>query len=156
CYQLVPSEPEVQVLDQATKQSTIPLPKPLVVQAFNTGATTKTFDLFMGSGGFGAFNACAPGGGGIDHQYASYPSDGQPGGGGVKAVGDSGNGPACKDQTNLVTGATVGSPACQSLVAGACNQIQSDTPAVQDETRRSCIDSNKPDSLYHQNWKVYA
>jgi hypothetical protein len=156
CYQLVPALPEVQVLDQNTKQSTIPMPKPLIVQAFNTGATTKTFDIFMGSGGFGAFNACAPGGGGIDHQYASYPPGGQPSGGGVKAVGDFGNGTACKDQNNLVTAATVGSSACQSLVEGACNQIQADTPAVQEETRRSCIASNKPDSLYHQNWTVYA
>jgi hypothetical protein len=159
CYQLVPSLPEDQVLDQKTKQPTIPIPKPLIVQAFNTGATTKTFDIFMGSGGFGAFNACAPGGSAIDYQYTGYPtgqSNGQPSGGGVKAVGDFGNGTACKDQNNLVTAATIGSSACQSLVANACDQIQAATPAVQEETRRSCIDSNKPDSLYHQNWKVYA
>ncbi len=156
CYQLIPSLPEDQVLNQQTKQPTIPLPKPLIVQAFNTGATTKTFDIFVGSGGYGAFNACAPGGSGIDHQYTSYPSAGQPSGGGVKAVGEFGNQTACKTQENLVTEATITSEGCQSLIETTCNQIESATPAITETTRRSCIESNKVDTLYHQNWKVYA
>jgi hypothetical protein len=60
CYQLIPSEPEQQVKDQMSMQSSVPLPKPLIVQAFNTGATTKTFDVYMGHGGLGAQNACSP------------------------------------------------------------------------------------------------
>jgi len=156
CYQLIPSAPEDQLLDQDTRRPTIPLPKPLVVQAFNTGATTKTFDIFMGAGGLGAFNACAPGGSGIDHQYTSYPTAGQPSGGGVKAVGEFGSQTACKNENNLVTSATLSSAGCQSLVEGACNQIESETPAITESTRRSCIESNQLDSLYHQNWKVYA
>ncbi|HSC88438.1 MAG TPA: hypothetical protein VLC09_14245 [Polyangiaceae bacterium] len=156
CYQLVPVLPENQVRDQQSQASAVPLPKPLIVQAFNTGATTKTFDIFMGAGGLGAFNACAPGGSGIDSQYTAYPSAGQPSDGGVKAVGNWASGSACKDQNNLVTAATVDSAGCQSFIAGACNEITSATPAITDATRRSCIEGNRSASLYHQNWTVYA
>lgn len=156
CYQLIPYLPENQVVDQQTGQPTVPLPKPMIVQVFNTGATTKTFDIFMGSGGLGAFNACSPDGPGIDHQYTSYPLDGQPSGGGIKAAGEFGNGTACKNQYNLVTAETLSSPGCQSLIESACNQIDSEVPAITAATRRSCVESNRADSLYHLNWQVYA
>lgn len=156
CYQLVFDLPEDQLLDQTTKQSTVTPPKPLVVQAFNTGATTKTFDIFMAAGGYGAFNACAPGGSGIAFQYTQYPSAGQPSGGGVKAAGEFGNGTACKDQNNLVTPATLSSSGCQSLIETTCNQLTSDSPSITETSRRSCIESNQPESLYHLNWKVLA
>lgn len=154
CYQLVFYEPEQQVKDQTTMQPTVPLPKPLIVQVFNTGATTKTFDVYLGHGGLGAFNACSPDS--PPNQYTSYPLDGQPNGGGIKAVGEWGNGSACKDQYNLVTAATLGSAECQARVEAACNQIESATSWITEVTRRSCIESNKPSSLYHMNWKVYA
>jgi hypothetical protein len=159
CYQLVPVLPENQVRDQNTQQPTISLPKPLIVQAFNTGATTKTFDIYMGGGGVGANNACGASlgvGNALDYYYTAYPSSGQPSGGGVKAVGEFGNGTACKNQYNLVTEETVSSAACQSLIETSCNQIESATTAITESARRSCIDSNKADSLYHQNWTVYA
>jgi len=154
CYQLIPYEPEQQVKDQATMQSAVPLPKPLIVQTFNTGATTKTFDMYMGHGGLGAQNACSPDS--PPNQYTSYPADGQPNGGGIKAVGEWGNNSPCKDQNNLVTLQTLSSDGCQSKVATACNNITADTSSITEVTRRSCIDSNKPESLYHMNWKVYA
>ncbi len=154
CYQLVPYEPEQQAKDQTTQQPAVPLPKPLIVQAFNTGATTKTFDVYMGHGGLGANNACSPDS--APNQYTTYPLEGQPNGGGIKAVGEWGNNSACKDQYGLVTTTTLSSDGCQSKVAMACNQIESATSWITDETRKSCIDSNKPESLYHMNWKVYA
>lgn len=156
CYQLIPYEPEQQVKDQLTGEPTVPLPKPLIVQAFNTGATTKTFDIFMGAGGLGAFNACSPDGSGIESQYTSYSSDGQPNGGGIKAVGEYGNGSACKNAQNLVTTETLTSEGCQSMVAASCEEIVSEVPEITETTQRSCIESNQVDSLYHMNWKVYA
>lgn len=155
CYQLVFDTPkEDQLLNQETRVSTITPPKPLIVQAFNTGATTKTFDIYMGAGGLGAFDACAPGGQGLVNQYSSYPSAGQPNGGGVKAVGEFGNNTACKNQYNLVTPETLNSSGCQSLITNTCNQIESSTPWITDVTRHSCIESNQADSLYHVNWNV--
>jgi hypothetical protein len=158
CYQLVFDRPEQQLTNQETGALTVQPPKPLVVQTFNTGATTKSFDIYLGSGGFGAFNACIPGGPGqaIDYQYSSYPSAGQPSGGGVKAVGEYGNGTACKNEYNLVTEATLSSPACQDLVETSCDEIKADSQTVTDSTRRSCIESNRADSLYHSNWDVLA
>lgn len=155
CYQLVFDTPgENQLNDQTTMVSTITPPKPLIVQAFNTGATTKTFDIFMGAGGLGAFNACAPGGGGVAAQYTAYPSAGQPNGGGVKAVGEFGNNTACKSEFNLVTPETLNSAGCQSLITETCNQITADSPSITEVTRNSCIESNQADSLYHVNWNV--
>jgi hypothetical protein len=156
CYQLVFSDPEPQLLDKETQQPTINPPKPLVVQAFNTGATTKTFDIYMGAGGLGAFNGCAPDGPAIESQYTSYPTAGQPNGGGVKAVGEYGNQTACKDEDNHVSPATLTSSGCESLVKTACEEIVSESPGITATTQRSCIESNKLDSLYHANWQVYA
>jgi hypothetical protein len=154
CYQLVFYEPEQQVKDQMTQEPTVVLPKPLIVQAFNTGATTKTFDVYMGHGGLGAQNACSPDS--PPNQYSSYPLDGQPNGGGIKAVGEWGNNSACKNQYNLVTAETLSSDACQAKIEAACNQIESETSWITEVTRRSCIASNQPETLYHMNWKVYA
>jgi hypothetical protein len=156
CYQLIPYEPENQVKNQQTQEPTVPLPKPLIVQAFNTGATTKTFDIFMGAGGLGAFDACRPSASGPGQQYTSYPSAGQPNGGGVKAVGEFGNGTACKTQENLVTQTTLESSGCQTLIQSNCEQIVSEYPAITEVSQRSCIDSNQPSTLYHMNWHVYV
>jgi hypothetical protein len=61
CYQLVFSLPENTAQVNGNGASAIPIPPPLVVQSFNTSAGGgKNFDVFMGAGGFGAFNACDP------------------------------------------------------------------------------------------------
>ena len=62
CYQLVFTSPRDNVSGVAT-------PKPMIVQAFNTGAGGgKNFDIFMGSGGEGANTA------GCSKQYTAYPT----------------------------------------------------------------------------------
>ena len=155
CFQLIPYLPnENQVVKDG--KSAVPLPKPLIVQVFNTGATTTTFDLFLGAGGIGAVNACMDPAVGAPAFYSSYPATGQPFDGGVKAVGTPGNGTACKDSTSNVTVDTLGSAGCQQWVSDSCNQIDHANPSITASTRDSCIRSNDPTSLYHLNWKVYA
>ncbi len=165
CYQLVYAYPspnnERQVLldpdHPNPPKSAIKLPKPLIVQSFNTAATPTTFDVYMAAGGFGANNACAPNQqpaarSGL-YLYTDYPTDGQPGQGGVKPVSLY---TECKNETQWVTQATLSSDACQQRVANACNQITSDIPGLTEQGRRSCLESNNPDSYYHMNWAVYA
>lgn len=150
CYQLIPSASESQA-------SSLPLPKPMIVQSFNTGASTTTFDVFMGGGGLGANDACTQGGPGPGHQYTSYPSAGQPFGGGISAVAQFGNGTACKDQTSAVTPETLSSAACQTAIAEACEQIVADDhPEITELTQHSCVQGNQPETLYHQNIQVLA
>jgi len=165
CYQLVFAHPspsnERQVLSNPDNpnppESAIPLPKPLIAQSFNTAATPTTFDVYMGAGGLGANNACAPS---LQPQarsgqylYTSYPSDGQPSQGGVKPVSLYSE---CKTDIQWVTTETLSSEACQSRVAEACNQIASDIPGLTEQARSSCISSNSPESYYHLNWSVFA
>lgn len=155
CFQLVPYLPdENQVVKDG--QSAVPLPKPLIVQVFNTGATTTTFDVFLGAGGIGAVNACMDPAVGAEAFYSSYPAIGQTFDGGIKAVGNPGNGTPCKDSTNNVTVDSLASAGCQEWVSSGCNQIIHSDPGITATTRDSCIRSNAPESLYHLNWKVYA
>jgi len=150
CYQLIPSAGEAHA-------SSVPLPKPMIVQSFNTGASTTTFDVFMGAGGLGANDACTQNGPGPGSQYTSYPSHGQAFGGGISAVAAFSNGTACRDQTSQVTPDTVGSAACQSLIADACEEIvDANSAEITELTQHSCIQSNQPESLYHQNIQVLA
>jgi len=150
CYQLIPSANENQA-------STLPLPKPMIVQSFNTGASTTTFDVFMGAGGLGANDACTAAGNGPGQQYDSYPTDGQNFGGGISAVAQFGNGTPCKEQQGSVTPSTLSSPGCQNLIESRCNEISDDaSPEITELTRRSCIQANQPESLYHQNIQVFA
>lgn len=165
CYQLVYAHPspnnERQVLTNPDNPnpptSAIPLPKPLIVQSFNTAATPTTFDVYMSAGGFGANNACAPNQSpqarSGQYLYTSYPTDGQPSQGGVKPVSLYSE---CKTTIQWVTTESFSSEACQSRVAAACNQIASDIPGLTEQSRRSCIESNNPNSAYHMNWSVYA
>lgn len=156
CYQLVPYGPhqENQVMDGGVLQ--VPLPKPLVVQVFNTGATTTSFDLFLGAGGIGAVNACMDPTAGGPAFYDAYSSVGQPWSGGVKAAGSPGDGTACKNAQNLVSTATLSSAGCTGWVEESCNGIAHEQSWITEATRRSCIESNEPESLYHLNWAVYA
>lgn len=150
CYQLVFDQPN-------SEYSSAAPPKPLIVQTFNTAAGGgQNFDLFMGAGGFGAFNACISGSStALGFLYSAFPPDGEPGNGGIKVV----NIDSCKDSSAFgeATPTSIGSSACQTTIAGKCNvAVGTTSDLLTTTTRTSCIDSNKPDSLYHLNWKVYA
>jgi hypothetical protein len=165
CYELVYAYPspsnERQVLSNPDNPdpptSAIPLPKPLIVQSFNTAATPTTFDVYMAAGGLGANNACAPNlmpqARSGEYLYTGYPADGQPSQGGVKPVSLY---TECKTDRQWVTEASLSSSACQTRVAGACAELTSNIPGLADQARRSCLQSNAPDSDYHMNWSVYA
>jgi hypothetical protein len=165
CYQLVYAWPspsndrQVQVNPDNPNPpaSAIPVPPPLIVQAFNTAATPQTFDVYMPAGGLGANNACAPVAGSKSlsgqYMYTSYPDDGQPSTGGVK--------PAslyqeCKTTTSWVTQATLTSSACVQRTTDACNKIASDIPGLTATGRANCLKANSIDTFYHLNWSVYA
>lgn len=152
CYQLVFDTPTY------LTNSTLTPPPPLIVQSANTQASGPTgFDVFMGAGGFGVFNACdadIPLGSSQGHsQYTSYPQVGQAFNGGVKPGPDSVD---CADASNNLTDALIDDPACQAKLAAACSEIEANDPVVQAETRSSCIRSNQASSYYHENWNVYA
>lgn len=165
CYQLVFAYPSPQNERQAQQNpdnpeppaSGIPIPKPLIVQSFNTAATPNSFDIYMAAGGFGANNACAPGqqpeARSGQYLYTAYPTDGQPSQGGVKPVSLY---TECKTQYQWVTTETLSSDACQNRIADACNQLESSIPGLTEQSRRSCIQANSPESPYHLNWSVYA
>ena len=51
----------------------------------------------------------------------------------------------------------VESDACQKKIEQLCNQaLASGSDQITEDTRRSCIETNKVKSLYHQNWQVMA
>jgi hypothetical protein len=167
CYQLVFSTPspsmdvEGCVNANCDAGSAVPVPPPLVVQVFNLGATTQTFDLFMGAGGFGGNDACAAVGSSTSpsgkYLYTAFPSDGEPSGGGVKVSLQDPPWPAdCKTSVNYVTADTLGSAACQGQVAAECGKISAPSQSLTTTTVRSCEESNAPASFYHFNWAVYA
>jgi hypothetical protein len=156
CYQLIFDKPYSEG-DSANNQS--PPPKPLIVQVFNIGATTQSFDIYLGAGGFGAFNGCmedatfksAAG----YFLYDTYPTDGQANDGGIKFRRYD----ECRTSTSekASTVSSIGSSACQNKIAGFCDQIYSSkSETLTSTTRDSCIRSNQVESLYHQNWAVFA
>jgi len=158
CYQLVFSLPENVAQVGGNGASAIPIPPPLVVQAFNTSAGGgKNFDVFMGAGGFGAFNACDPNASMKSNSgkylYTQFPQDGEPGSGGVNAATQIAG---CKGTNNQATTATLSSATCQANVATACGKFQSSATTVTSESIRSCTQSNNPNSYYHINWQIYA
>jgi hypothetical protein len=154
CYQLVFEKPE----GGSPQPPDLPIPKPMIVQSFNTAAGGgKNFDIYMGAGGFGAFNACVPGSySGTatttfgSFQYSAFPSD-YPTMGGVKAL----NIPECKVNGG-VTAASMQSAACQNKIAQLCNNTTAASSTVTNETKNSCIQSNAFANFYHQNWQVRA
>jgi len=151
CYQLVFDAPRY------LTNSTLTPPKPLIVQSFNTQASGATgFDIYMGAGGLGAFNACDAD---LNYgtkfgysQYQTYPAEGQAFNGGVKPGPDS---LKCDNGGNL-SDALIATDTCQQKVTSACNTITAADATLQDETRKSCIQSNQATSYYHENWKVLA
>ena len=154
CYQLIFDQP---FNEGGSQSNQAPAPKPLIVQTFNIGATTDSFDIYMGAGGFGAFNGCmdvtikSSAGFAL---YDAYPADGQPGNGGVKFRSYD----ECKTSDQKITTAdAISSAACQNKIAGFCNQVKSSKSAdLASTTINSCIESNQVGTLYHQNWAVYA
>jgi hypothetical protein len=151
CYQLVFDAPRY------LTNSTLTPPKPLVVQSFNTQASGPTgFDVYMGAGGLGVFNACNAslnlGRSSGYSLYTAYPSEGQAFNGGVKPGPDS---LKC-DSNGKLTDALIADAGCQSKITTACNTITASDATLQGETRKSCIQSNQADSYYHENWKVYV
>jgi hypothetical protein len=165
CYQLVYAYPSPNNDRQAQLNpdnpnppaSGVQVPPPLIAQAFNTGATPTTFDVYMPAGGLGANNACAQVAGAKSqsglYMYTSYPADGQPSQGGVKP---SSLYQECKTAVNWVTSATLSSAACQQKTAAACNQIASNIPGLTKQSQSGCIKGNTIDTLYHLNWSVYV
>ena len=151
CYQLVFAEPTY------LADSVLPAPPPLVVQSANTQASGAAgFDIFMGAGGFGVFNACdgnIPLGTNAGHsQYFSYPAAGQAFNGGVKPGPDS---LAC-DEDGKLSAELIAAPACQEKVLASCNELSAVSEYLQETSRRSCIWSNQAQHYYHENWNVYA
>jgi len=164
CYQLVydsPSQNDRQALvnpdDPNNNQSAIqPLPPPLIVQSFNMGATTDSFDVFMAAGGFGANNACDPKGqpqaNSGEYIYTSFPPDGANNGGVKGATKYS----ECKTPVSWVTTASLSTPACQSKIQTECDMIAAPSATTTADSIRSCIQSNNPQTYYHLNWNVWA
>ena len=110
---------------------------------FSTANISMAFDIYMAAGGFGANNACAPNQqpearSGL-YLYTAYPTYGQPGQGGVKAVSLQEFAAGCKTDIQWVTTETLSSEACQGLVLAACNEIESAIPGLTEQARRSCI-----------------
>jgi hypothetical protein len=138
CYQLVfkgPRDPGVE----------IPLPKPMIVQAFNTYAGGPTaFDVYMGVGGHGNFNGCTQNG----TLYSSYPDTGGDWVGGVRATRYS----QCSRE-NAYTSASIGSDTCQDFVESECSKIQT-SDAYLATARKSCMETNHVETHYHMNWDV--
>ncbi len=154
CYQLIFERPE----PGSPQPPDLPIPKPMIVQSFNTAAGGgRNFDIYMGAGGFGAFNACVPGSYSgtqtttFGHfMYSAFPSD-YPGQGGIKAI----NIPECK-VNGTVTMASLQSAACQSKINQLCNNTAAPAAGVATETKTSCIQSNAAAGFYHQNWQIRA
>lgn len=153
CYQLVFDAPRY------LTNSTLTPPIPLIVQSFNTQASGPAgFDVYMGAGGLGAYNACDANGPMALSQagtalYTGYPDIGQPSNGGVKP------GPSslqCDDQNDNLSDALIAASACQDKIVDACNEITATNEALQAQTRKSCIQSNQASSYYHENWKLYV
>jgi len=161
CYQLVFDLPEAEAQVNGNGPSAITVPPPLIVQTFNTAAGGgMNFDIFMGAGGFGAFNACDPtftsmkSPSGL-YLYSAFPAEGEPGSGGVNAATQVAG---CKNDRNLVTADTLSSATCVANVAQACSRFASSTLSASavESSIASCKASNDPASYYHINWKIYA
>jgi hypothetical protein len=142
CYQLVFVSPNDPV-------SGLPVPKPMIVQAFNTAAGgAMNFDIYMAKGGEGGnTNGCSA-------LYTTFPTVGEPNNGGIRPV----NFPTqCATSTNMYSQTTVASSTCQQQIASQCNMITSTMSAsIQSTSQQSCIEANQPANLYHLNWKVRA
>jgi hypothetical protein len=152
CYQIIYVKPE----PSSPQPPDLPYPKSIVVQSFNTAASgPKGFDLFMGAGGYGAFNSCykdAAFGNTTKFNefiYDKFPYQ-NPGSGGISFLRYQ---ECIKGWPPTVDG--VLSSACQDIIKQMCDQALVNSSAqITEDTRRSCIETNQLASLYHQNWDV--
>ena len=162
CYQLVLGTP----LDNAPQPPRIPVPKPLIVQTFNTAAGgPMSFDLFMAVGGYGAFNGCYndPNFQNTATTYGEFAYTGFPDPnaltqpnmlyyeGGLRYL----NLEVCNSLGDdyQPSADAVQSAECQDRIEELCNQIESPSAMVTRTSRASCIEGNRYESLYHQNWR---
>lgn len=158
CYQLIYNLPENEARVNGNGASAIAIPRPLIVQAFNTAAGGgQNFDVFMGAGGFGANNACDPNFSQLKSQsgrylYSTFPEQGEANAGGVNAATQLAG---CKDNNNLVSAATLSSSTCQANVQSACSMFASSTltAAALSDSIQSCQSSNDPNDYRHLNWQ---
>jgi hypothetical protein len=154
CYQLVFDKPE----PGSPQPPDLPIPKSMIVQSFNTAAGGgRNFDIFMGAGGFGAFNACVSGSYPgtqttiFGHfMYSAFPSQ-YNGQGGIKFI----NLDECK-ANGTGTVASMTSSICQNKIAQMCDTATAASESITRSTRDSCRQSNLLASAYHQNWTVRA
>ena len=154
CYQLVFERPE----PGSPQPPDLPIPKSMIVQSFNTAAGGgKNFDIFMGAGGFGAFNACVSGSFSgsqtttFGHfMYSAFPGD-YNGQGGIKFI----NLNECK-VNGASTVASLTSSACQNKIGQMCDTSTAPLALTTRDTRSSCKETNLLASAYHQNWNVRA
>ncbi|HXT95969.1 MAG TPA: hypothetical protein VN853_06690 [Polyangia bacterium] len=161
CYQLIYDLPENEARVNGNGASAIDIPRPLIVQSFNTAAGGgQNFDVFLGAGGFGANNACDPNFSPLKSQsgrylYSTFPEQGEANAGGVNAATQLAG---CKDNNNLVTAATLSSSTCQANVQSACSMFASSTLTAEalSDSIQSCQSSNDPHDYRHLNWQVYA
>ena len=154
CYQLVFAA------GQQGMDPSIPMPPPMIVQFINTAAGgPNNFDIFMGVGGFGAFDGCAAVNGvnlsssANPPMYTSFPPQGESCCGGVDVYNSFQS--QCESNA-MVTKQSLTSPACTSAIEAACNLATGSSDEVTTTTRNSCIASNQATSFYHQNFTVYA
>lgn len=168
CYQLVFETPEI----SSPQPPELPYPKPLIVQSFNTAAGGgNKFDLFMGAGGYGAFNSCYNDPDFVnttdfyedtefdssiysnEFMYDGYPFQ-NPSLGGISFLRFQ---EECLGSDWPPTMTALVTDTCQDHIEEMCNQaLSNSSPEITATTRYSCIMGNKPESLYHQNWKVRA
>jgi hypothetical protein len=154
CYQLIFDKPE----PGSPQPPDLPIPKSMIVQSFNTAAGGgKNFDIFMGAGGFGAFNACVSGSYSrtqtttFGHfMYSAFPSQ-YNGQGGIKFI----NLDECK-VNGTSTVASMTSSNCQNKIAQMCDAAAAASDSITRSTRDSCKQTNLLASAYHQNWTVRA
>lgn len=154
CYQLVFETPE----PSSPQFPELPQPRSMVVQSFNTAASgPKGFDIFMGAGGYGAFNSCYndPAFGNTtkfnEFLYQGFPWQ-NPGSGGISFL----RYPECRGTAWPPTAEGLKSGQCKETLKQQCDQAQSVSAEVTADTRNSCLQTNQLASLYHQNWKVRA
>ena len=153
CYQIIYEKPE----PSSPQPPDLPYPKPLIVQSFNTAASGPYgFDVFMGAGGYGAFNSCyddpdfSNTSNFDEFIYDEYPYQ-NPNSGGISFLRYP---ELCMDGwPPTIEG--IQSAACQEKIRELCNQaLVNSSEQITEDTRRSCIQSNQIESLYHQNWDV--
>lgn len=130
CWQLAYGTPK-------TLKASVPTPKPLIIQMFNSAADGNV-DVFMGKGGMGVMTQGCP------KLYTTYPDTGEPMMGGIRATN--------LDQCGK--GDSLSSDTCISTIDTECKKIQAASAMLTSTTQNSCIQANRIENLYHENWNL--